>query len=144
MSLTVKKFELGSTQFQHSNKFICLGENITVSMFYLVHNDHYGGHQGVIKAFSELETAKKYLDDRPQEFRRCGMIAVHADGGSYARMIVEIPLRVKKGVHGEYDVEEPCGDEEDAEELWKKYDIWNKALSKALKVVQKHVDFLSD
>jgi len=70
-------------------------------MFYLINLDHHGGHQGICEAFSKLEKAKKYLDDRPQEFRRCGMVAVRTDTGYFARVIVEIPLRIRKGENTE-------------------------------------------
>jgi len=113
-------------------------------MFYLVHLDHHGGHQGVFEAFSKLENAKKYLDNRPQEFRRCGMVAVHTDTGFFARVIVEIPLRIRKGENTEYYILEPSVDEKNAVEKRKKFDIWNNALNKALDIVEKHADFLSD
>ena len=113
-------------------------------MFYLVHIDHNGGYQGVIKAFCKLKTAKKYLDDRPKEFRRCGMIAVHADSGNYARLIVEIPIRVKKNRYGQYGVDEPYSGEDNEEEKWKRYETWYKTLDEAVEKVADQVSLLSD
>jgi len=113
-------------------------------MFYLLHVDHNGGYQGVIKAFCKLETAKKYLDDRPQEFRRCGMLAVHSGSGNLARVIVKIPIRVKKDSYGQYGVDEPYSGEDNEDEKWKRYDTWYNAIDKALDFVEKYVSFLSD
>lgn len=113
-------------------------------MFYLVHIDRHGGFQGVLEAFSTLKKAKKYLDDRPTEFRRCGNIAVGANHpkGEFTRVIIEIPLVVERGQDGEFDIPEP---EEDAdEEEWRRYDLWFATIDNTLDILVKHIEFLSD
>ena len=74
-------------------------------MFYIFHIDHHGEFQGILRACKTLKRAKVWLDneDPNPRVRRFGRVGIL--NGTWARVIIELDVKLKKV--GMYDYELP-------------------------------------